>query len=186
MNGNPAPATTKTENPATCRVFCSRRSPIRCPLYARKRSFGQYCREGLLTTRRRQSSRSARVRCGRFELDAICTESQCASMTPLLIFVFVLAGTCSANERQFIAAEFSDSTALQAFLLDPFEKPIGRSMVLSDAKEEVLQRFGEPQQVEIVSIPDRYADGDITHSTLHYAGSLARFERQSCPRYHEN
>ena len=100
-------------------------------------------------------------------------------MTPLLIFVFVLAGTCSANERQFIAAEFSDSTPLQAFLLDPFEKPIGRSMVLSDAKEKVLQRFGEPQQVEIVSIPNRYADNDITHSTLHYAGLVIEIAEYS-------
>lgn len=100
----------------------------------------------------------------------------------LLIFLLVLTGACAADERQFIAVESSDSTPLKTFLLDPFEDPIGRSMVLSDAKEMVLQRFGEPRQVEIVSIPDRYFDGDIMHSTLHYAGlviEIAEYSGQS-------
>ena len=105
------------------------------------------------------------------------------STTRLLIFLLVCTGACSANERHFIAVEFSDSTPLTAFLLDSFEEPIGHSIVLSDAKEKVLQRFGEPQQVEIVSIPDRYSDGDITHSTLHYAGLVIEIAEYSGQRY---
>ena len=97
-------------------------------------------------------------------------------------FLLLLMGACASNEPQFIATEFSDNSPLQVFLLDPFEEPIGHSMVLSDAKEKTLQRFGEPQKVDIVSKPDRYADGDVTHSTLHYAGlviEIAEYSGQS-------
>lgn len=79
---------------------------------------------------------------------------------------------CYADERQFIAVEYSDSTPLQIFLLDPFEDPTGRSMFLKDVKEKVLQRFGEPQKTDVAVEPDYHTVGDvqIRTSTLIYSG----------------
>ncbi len=91
-------------------------------------------------------------------------------MARFVTLLLLLIGACASDAQQANDAESSPLSALQNFLLDPFEQPIGHSMVLSDAKEKILQRFGEPQKVDIVSIPNRYAEGDIKYSTLHYSG----------------
>ena len=85
-----------------------------------------------------------------------------------------MGASCASDERQFIAVEFSDSTPLQAFLLDPFEQPIGRSMVLKDVKEKVLQRFGEPKKTDVAFEVDEYGGPGAQNrlSTLHYPGLI--------------
>lgn len=93
-------------------------------------------------------------------------------MARIAVFLSLLIGACASDAQLASDAGSSQLATLQEFLLDPFEEPIGHSMVLSDVKEKTLQRFGEPKKVDIVSKPDRQTDGDIQYSTLHYAGLL--------------
>ena len=90
--------------------------------------------------------------------------------------MLAFTGAGSANERQFIAVELSDSTPLQVFSLDPFEEPIGYSLVLGDVRERVIQRFGEPQETMITFEVDRYGGegSEIRLSTLHYPGLIIK------------
>jgi len=109
------------------------------------------------------------------------------STTRLPLLLLVLTGPCSASDsriiaaqvsdcyaddRHFIAAEYSDSTPLQVFSFDPFEEPIGYSMVIGDVREKVLQRFGEPKNIKIAFEFDKYSVelAQIRFSTLHYPG----------------
>jgi len=79
---------------------------------------------------------------------------------------------CYADERQFIAVEYSDSTPLQVFSFDPFEEPVGYSLVIGDVTERVIQRFGEPHKIDVAFEGDRYGGegAKIRFSTLHYPG----------------
>jgi hypothetical protein len=92
-------------------------------------------------------------------------------MTVTVTLILLLMGaSCASDGRNFIAAEFSDDTPLEMFSLDPFEEPIGYSMVFGDVMERVIQRFGEPKETTTEYEFDRYGgDGaKIRLSTLYY------------------
>lgn len=59
---------------------------------------------------------------------------------------------------------------MRHFAMDPFENPIGHSLVLADAKRKVMERFGAPIQNETRTRQDRTSDAVFTISVLHYAG----------------
>lgn len=89
------------------------------------------------------------------------------------IFALLLVVTaCASTETDFVAVEYSSTSPLTFFLLDPFEIPIGHSLVLSDVGRKVLERFGEPDSTDITYEVDRYgAEGSRNRiSTLHYPG----------------
>ncbi len=95
--------------------------------------------------------------------------------TVLSLFLAVTA--CAATQAAFIAVEYSDTSPLTLFMLDPFEQPIGYSLVYSDVGDRILERFGEPESTDIAYEVDRYgADGSYNRiSTLHYPGLTIQF-----------
>lgn len=90
----------------------------------------------------------------------------------LSVFLLLLSAACRADERDFIASDYSDDTPAQIFALDPFEKPIGHSLVLSNVREKVAERFGQPRSIKERFELDRYGGegAQIRYSTLQYRG----------------
>lgn len=90
----------------------------------------------------------------------------------MAIALALLVVACAAKSPEFIATETSDDTPLQAFLLDPFEEPLGYSLLRRNAMESVRSRFGEPTDIRVSTEVDRYArePRDIRVSTLEFDG----------------
>jgi hypothetical protein len=61
-------------------------------------------------------------------------------------------------------------TPLQEFLWDPFEPPLGRSMVLGDALEKIVCRFGEPLSTTTRPGYDHTGNTEPTERLLRYDG----------------
>ena len=75
-----------------------------------------------------------------------------------------------AEEAKEEATTLTNSTALQHFLVDPFETQFGFSYVSGKAKEKVLERFGEPLEHTKSQYPDRTSDLVLTGHTYRYSG----------------
>ncbi len=64
----------------------------------------------------------------------------------------------------------AEQSALSAFFLEPFEEPLGYSMVLNDAKARILSRFGKPTSMSSAQYPARTSDENLWNTTLEYSG----------------
>jgi hypothetical protein len=88
-------------------------------------------------------------------------------LTLLLFSTALLSATSS------IAGEFeSEFSRLQVFALDPFDPPIGNSMVLGNAIPKLVKRFGEPEATTTTIYPDRTSDRMVGHTTMRYPGLI--------------
>ncbi len=76
----------------------------------------------------------------------------------------------SESEQQRIES----ALRLQAFALDPFEKPIEDSQGLVGARAKLLQRFGTPVREESSKRPDRTSDEFYSLFTLQFDGITFR------------
>ena len=63
-----------------------------------------------------------------------------------------------------------DPSVRLTFALDPFAKPIGYSVLNGDAKEKVLDRFGEPIEQEVSTVPTRFPGESYTSYKFRYEG----------------
>lgn len=59
---------------------------------------------------------------------------------------------------------------LEAFAVDPFQEPIGHSLVLGDAKPKIEARFGEPQALETWQADDRTSTAKLNFYRFTYPG----------------
>ena len=86
--------------------------------------------------------------------------------------LLLAVSACASTQSDFVAVEYNDISPLTLFLLDPFEEPIGHSLVYSDVGERILERFGESESTDVTYEVDRYgAEGSENRiSTLHYPG----------------
>lgn len=94
----------------------------------------------------------------------------------LLLFSTALLSAVSSMAGEF-GTEFS---RLQVFALDPFEPPIGNSMVLGNAIPKLVKRFGEPVEIITANYPDRTSDRMVGHTTMRFAGLIFELNEDEC------
>lgn len=88
----------------------------------------------------------------------------------IIVFLLSLAGTLAPSF--VIGQETVELTPLQRFAIDPFEEPVGSSMVVGNALPKIRERFGIPTEMLSTPFPDRTSDQMLTHTTLRYDGLL--------------
>jgi hypothetical protein len=69
--------------------------------------------------------------------------------------VLVLALPAAASANPFSGVN-DDPSARLLFAMDPFEKAIGHSYSIGNAKEKVLSRFGEPLDISVSTYETRW------------------------------
>ena len=89
---------------------------------------------------------------------------------PLLFLLLVSVFSYAQPNVEKAVTSSATSSALAAFFLEPFEKPIGYSMVLFDAKDRIHSRFGEPISKSSEQYPSRTSDEILWSTTLEYSG----------------
>lgn len=93
-----------------------------------------------------------------------------------LLFAFAQHGIAlgspveSARPNESEQQQIESALRLQAFALDPFEKPIGDSKGSVGERAKLLERFGRPNKQESSRFPDRTSDLMLTYMFLQYDG----------------
>lgn len=88
------------------------------------------------------------------------------SILILSLLVACVPPVSPANESE----DGNENTRLQEFVFDPFDDPIGHSMVLMNAKTKIIERFGPPINVDSWELPDRTSDAVFPINSLEYDG----------------
>lgn len=84
---------------------------------------------------------------------SICGASLRASC---VIAVLCLVPAPAVQAESPLAGLNDDPSARLLFAIDPFEEPIGYLMLEGNAKEMILRRFGEPEDVHESIVPTRF------------------------------
>ena len=88
----------------------------------------------------------------------------------VLLLIPLASHSNNQSEPDGAISTTADSSALSAFFHEPFQKPLGYTFFLSDAKERILQRFGKPTKEMSTQYPARTSDELIWSTTLTYSG----------------
>ena len=73
-------------------------------------------------------------------------------------------------DPQTVVNNSADESLLHALFDEPFEKPLGYSMVLGDASERILTRFGQPKSQKSTRYAARTNDELLWNTVFSYNG----------------
>ena len=105
------------------------------------------------------------------------SENLCAPVTSLvrnmcwvLLCLFLASLALAQSEPDDTINTSAELSALSAFFHEPFKQPLGYSFFSWDAKERILERFGEPISGASSRYPARTSDEILWNTTLTYSG----------------
>jgi hypothetical protein len=78
-----------------------------------------------------------------------------------------LIGRADAQE---VVGSSADDSRLHALFHEPFEKPLGYSLVLGDARQRIITRFGQPRSRESKRYAARTSDELLWNTVFSYDG----------------
>lgn len=73
-------------------------------------------------------------------------------------------------DPQNVVESSADESRLHAFFHEPFEKPLGYSLVLGDASERILTRFGQPKSQKSTRYAARTSNELLWNTVFSYDG----------------
>ncbi|MDJ0792747.1 MAG: hypothetical protein QNI98_00785 [Woeseiaceae bacterium] len=90
-----------------------------------------------------------------------------------LLLSFFLASPAIAlaqSELEHSTSSSAQSSTLSAFFHEPFQQPLGYEFFLWNAKERILERFGDPMSESSSQYSARTSDEQLWSTTLEYRG----------------
>lgn len=75
-------------------------------------------------------------------------------------------------DPQNVVESSADESRLHAFFHEPFAKPLGYSLVLGDASERILTRFGQPMSRKSTRYAARTSDELLWNTVFSYDGMI--------------
>ena len=88
----------------------------------------------------------------------------------VLLSSFLASPAIAQSEPDDTISTSAEFSALSAFFHEPFKQPLGYSFFSWDAKERILDRFGEPNTESSSRYPARTSDEILRSTTLTYSG----------------
>jgi hypothetical protein len=100
-------------------------------------------------------------------------------MVPMRPMILVAVALCAGLMTHIANSQRANYSApVVAFLFDPFDPPIGRSLVLGDAEERVRDRFGEPHSIDrTTGTDDRDPTATVERVVSRYPGLVVETVR---------
>ena len=92
------------------------------------------------------------------------------NMCGVLLSLFLASSAIAQQEPDDTISTTAKFSALNAFFHEPFKQPLGYSFFSWDAKERILDRFGEPNSESSSRNPARTSDEILWNTTLTYSG----------------
>ena len=84
----------------------------------------------------------------------------------------IALGACLPASGPAADSKEPEPSRIEVFAMDPFQEPIGHSLVLGDARQQVQARFGEPQELDTWTADDRTGTGRLTFFRFAYPGMV--------------
>ena len=93
------------------------------------------------------------------------------SKTWLLLLLLFLASSVQAQSNlEHSPSSSAESSTLASFFHEPFQQPLGYAFFRADAKERILQRFGDPVSSSSSQYHARTSEEQLWSTTLEYLG----------------
>ena len=93
-----------------------------------------------------------------------------AHLARLVALLSVVLVACLPPSGSAISSDEPEPGRLELFAVDPFEKPIGYSLVRGNAKQQVEARFGKPQALQTWQADDRTSAAKLNFYRFTYPG----------------
>jgi hypothetical protein len=91
-------------------------------------------------------------------------------MGRLVAILSVALGACLPSSGPAVSSQEPEVSRIERFAMDPFEEPIGHSLALGNAKQQIDERFGDPQKLETWKADDRTGTGQLIFARFTYPG----------------
>jgi len=89
---------------------------------------------------------------------------------PLLLCFFLASPVIAQSELENSTSSSAQSSTLSAFFHEPFQQPLGYGFFLANAKERILERFGDPISESSSRYSARTSDEQLWSTRLEYGG----------------
>lgn len=88
----------------------------------------------------------------------------------LLPWFFLASQIHAQSELEYSSSSSAQTSTLSSFFHEPFQQPLGYEFFLSNAKERILKRFGDPISESSSAYPARTSDEQLWSTKLEYRG----------------
>ena len=93
-----------------------------------------------------------------------------AHLARLVALLSIALVACLLPSGSAVSSEEPEPGRLELFAVDPFQDPIGYSLVRGNAKQQIEARFGEPQELETWQADDRTSAAKLNFYRFTYPG----------------
>lgn len=93
-----------------------------------------------------------------------------AHLARLLALLSVVLVACLPPSGSAVSSDEPEPGRLERFAVDPFQEPIGYSLVRGNAKQQVEARFGKPQALQTWQADDRTSAAKLNFYRFTYPG----------------
>ena len=89
---------------------------------------------------------------------------------PLLFWFFLASPAIAQSDIEHPTSSSANSSTLTSFFHEPFQQPLGYEFFLWNAKERILERFGDPMSESSSRYSARTSDEQLWSTKLEYRG----------------